>query len=213
MAEDQFEIREDASNKYWPFQVWNITKNWKVRTHPTIEAAQKDIDSLVAMQEPGFIEKSVAWQVLSDAEEAYENRFSTPLPEPEKPEAEEEAEFVDGIDHKFGDEITDDDGNVYVAIQASYYISSADAADIEDGWDAQVTVGWHTPARLKSQSTDAIIGQVQTGQAEIKRYANAWQVLFHDEDQLISLSDLDYSSEIGLYQKSKSPQLQGDVHE
>ncbi len=204
---DQYEIREDSSNKYWPFEVFNLTEGWNVNDRfATREDAQKRIDEINAP-----IDMDI-FNMLSEAEEAWDNRFSQPLPEPEKPAPEEEAEFVSGISHKVGDEITDDDGNVYVVIQPSYYISPADAADIEDGWDAQVTVGWHTPARLKSQSTEVIIEQVQTGQAEIVRRDGVTCVLFHDEEQIIRLDDLAYNQEMGLYQKSKFPGLQEGNH-
>jgi len=97
------------------------------------------------------------------AEEAYDDFFSEMMQwdeeaqtlaqrDGEKPAPQEETEFISGMEHHIGDEIADNDGNIYIAIQPSYYISLADAADFEDGWDAQVTVGWHTPARLKSQS-------------------------------------------------------------
>jgi len=202
---DQFEIRENPANKYWSFEVWDLTDGRKVDSFATEPEAQKKIDQL---SKPVEIDMGI-FNMLADVESAYENRFSKPLPEPEKPKPGEEAEFVSNVTHKVGDEITVSDGNTYVVIQESYYISPADAADLEDGWDAQVSVGWHTPARLKSKSTQVVIEQVQAGQAEIKRHQGAWHVLFHDEEQLIPLADLDYNSEIGLFQKSKFPGLKG----
>src|SRR6266567_6632153 len=187
-----YEIREDNSNKYWPFIVVNVETNEPVRDRfDTREDAQKRIDLLNAPFDDDLL------SVLLDE---YEGEPMSEKPH-EKPE--EEAEFVSGVAHKIGDEITDEDGNIYVAIQPSSYVSAADAADFEDGWDAQVSVGWHTPARLKSQSTEVIVEQIQIGQAEIVRHGGVTHVLFHDENQSIPLSDLAYSSELGLYQKSK----------
>lgn len=202
---DQYEIREDSSNKYWPFTVWNLTENWEVgRRFPTREEAQAEIDKWV-----------------SGAYELDENLFNL-LPDPDYPESwgkaqpssetekapEEEAEFVSNVAHKVGEEIADD-GHVYLVIQNSYYISERDAADIEDGWDAQVSVGWHTLARLKSTAIEVVVEQVQAGAAEIMRRDSVTCVRFTgidaDKDEIIPLDDLAYSSEMGLYQKSQFP--------
>ncbi len=127
---------------------------------------------------------------------------ATPAPIEQAPAPEEEATFV-GSQHQVGDEIADEDGNVYVATQDSYYVSATDAADTEDGFDAQVKVGWHTPTLLKSQVSQVIVEQVQAGQASIVRRSGVTCIQFPDENQPIPLNDLAYSTELGLYQKSK----------
>ncbi|SRR6266568_153695 len=119
------------------------------------------------------------------------------------PVPEEEATFVGNQQYQVGDEIADKDGNVYIATQESYEITSTDSADAEDGFDTQITVGWHTPTLLKSPVTQVVVEQIQSGQASIQRRDGVTCVQFADEKKPIPLSDLAYSSELGLYQRSK----------
>lgn len=54
----------------------------------------------------------------------------------------------------------------------------------------------------------ALDEQVKSGMASLLSVDGAEHVQFHDENLPIPLDDLAYSSEIGLYQKSKFPRLQ-----
>lgn len=69
--------------------------------------------------------------------------------EPKPLAAPEETEFVTTSPYKIGDEITEQHGYTYIAIENSYYISEKDAADAEDMDAFHVSVGYHTKARLK----------------------------------------------------------------
>lgn len=131
-----------------------------------------------------------------------EGKREDTLPSPDL--ATEEAVFV-GTEYHAGDEVSDENGNVYIATQDSYYISSADAEDAEDGFDTQVSVGWHTPALLKSDAAQVIVEQIQGARASIVRRSGVTFVKFIDEVKPVPLSDLAYSKDIGLYQKSKYP--------
>lgn len=72
-------------------------------------------------------------------------QHTTQKPKPKLPD--KEVEFASGP-HQVGEVITDRSGYKYRVTKASYYISAREAADLEDGWDAHVESGWHTPATL-----------------------------------------------------------------
>jgi len=87
------------------------------------------------------------WNVLTEAEEAWKNRFETPLPAPVDPLANEEEVVFVGEKRGVGDVITDRYGVQFVATENSFYISARDAADAEDSNDVTLEIGWHTNAR------------------------------------------------------------------
>jgi len=193
---DQYEIREDASNKYWPFQVFNLTKGWAVDLFPTREAAQKRID---ALSTPIDHENSVAWKVLSEAEEAWEHRFSKPLPEPEQSALPDEIELLN--QEQVGT-IIEYRGSEWL-VTTCYYLTERNVIDIEDVNDVSLSVGWHSHL-MKVQPGDKLLLSlaelVQTGEA---RFTSATTVLFADEEYATPLDDLAYSDELGIYKKSR----------
>jgi len=192
----QYEIREDPSNKYWSFQVFNLTDGWMVDRFPTREEAQKRIDQLTT---PIDHENSVAWKAISDAEEAWEHRFSKPLPEPEQPALPDEIEL---LNQETVGTIIEYRGAQWL-VTACYYLTERDVIDIEDVNDVSLSVGWHSHL-VKVQPGDKLLltlaELVQTGEA---RFTSATTVLFADEEYATPLDDLAYSDELGIYKKSR----------
>jgi hypothetical protein len=125
-----------------PYTTWNDVH--QERAHAEEEAATCNA------QAPKEIEVDMGiLGILVETEKDWENRFETPLPEPTPPQAEEETVFVSDEPRQVGDEITDRYGHIYVAIEASWYLSERDIADLEDQDVLGAAVGWQTKAKLK----------------------------------------------------------------
>lgn len=134
--------------------------------------------------------------ILVEAEEAWENRFSQPLPEPAPTD---KTEVVIDTKEQVGS-VIEFQGKWWLVTQ-SEFISESEAADLEDGFDLFLLPGWHTTlVRLDPAVMTVLAEQYQDGQAQ---FPSRDTVKFPDEEQAIKLTDLAYSKEIGLYDKTK----------
>ena len=195
---DQYEIREDELNPFYPFVVFNLTENRRVQSYVTKAEAQAVIDR--ASQPVEFDE--VLFNMIPDPDYPSWGQAQPP----EQKEAEDE--IVIDSQEQVGS-IIEFHGDKWLVV-SSRYITAKEAADLEDGWDAYVQPGWDTVLRKVKQddkSLEVVAEQVQSGNAHIEYQQGKQGVLFLDEQQFIPLDDLAYSSEIGLYQKSKFPDL------
>lgn len=193
---DQYEIREDELNPVYPFQV---VKNGQalLRQYVTRDEAQAVIDRA---GEP-FSYEIPGLNALLDKFEG-----KPAVEEPEQKEVEDQ--IVIDSQEQVGS-IIEFHGDKWLVV-SSRYTSAKEAAEIEEAHDAYVQPGWESVlCKVKDQSLEVVSEQVQSGNARIEYHQGIRCVLFHDEDQVIPLDDLAYRSDIGLYQKSKFPQLQG----
>ena len=203
---DQYEIREDSSKKYWPFTVFNLTKGWEVgRRFATREDAQAEIDKL---SRPVEFDEDL-FNMIPDPDDPSWGQAQS---KPEQKEAEDE--IVIDSQETVGS-IIEFHGDKWLVV-SSRYITAKEAADLEDGWDAYVQPGWDTVLRKvkpDDKSLEVVAEQVQSGNARLEYRQGKQGVLFLDEQQFIPLDDLAYSSDLGLYQKSKFPGWQRGTHE
>lgn len=84
---------------------------------------------------------------------------------------------------------------------ASEYVSAKDADDAEDGFDVFIDAGWHsTLVRLDSDVMTVLSERYTAGEVE---FGPSGMVRFSDDMRGSYLSDLVYSQEIGLYDKTR----------
>ncbi len=227
MITDEYEVREDTSDQYRPFRVFNLTDSEYIKHHfPTPEQAQAWIDDVDARTPNLYLfnllmdDNATPDRPLTTEEQATYDRQQAewearhPVQEtpavPESAPAQEEVLFILDTSRTIGEVIIDKDGNEYIAVEDAWYISPADAADIEEGFDVADRVGWHVNARLDSVSTRAIVEQINAGNAHLLHRDFTRYIQFADDGEMIPMSDLDYNSEIGLFQKSKFPEARRD---
>ena len=134
--------------------------------------------------------------MLIEAEEEWDNRSSRPEP---KPVPTKETEIVIDTKERVGS-IINFEGKQWLVTE-SEYISESEAADLEDGLDVFLSSGWHTTLVNLDPNVMAVLAeQHESGQAQ---FPSRNTVKFPDEEQVIKLTDLAYSQEIGLYDKTK----------
>src|SRR5258708_3104916 len=193
----EYEIREDSSNKYWPFTVFNLTKNWEVGSRlATREDAQAKIDQL---SKPIEFDLDL-FNMIPDPDDPTWGQAQPPEQKETKDEIVIDSQETVGSIIEFH-------GDKWLVV-SSRYITAKEAADLEDGWDAYVQPGWDTVLRKVKEgdkSLEVVAELVQSGNARIEYRQGKQGALFLDEQQFIPLDDLAYSSEIGLYQKRKFP--------
>ena len=84
---------------------------------------------------------------------------------------------------------------------SSEYISQADAADAEDGFDVFIDAGWHsTLVRLDADVMTVLSERFRAGEVE---FGPSGMVRFSNDMRGSYLVDLAYSTEIGLYDKTR----------
>ncbi len=189
---NQYEIREDASNKNWPFQVWNLTTDRKVDFFSTREEAQKRIDGMAI--DYGFITSIYGNDPANEKPLPVET--TTESVQPELPE-----EIIIGGQNTVGSLVEYKGQRWLVTLSESE--DGVTSADARDDMDEQLPPGWHSwlvKVQPGNTALEVVAELVKSGEARLLGSAD---VLFTGEKYSSSLRDLAYSDELGVYDRSK----------
>jgi hypothetical protein len=133
-----YEIREDSSNKYWPFTVFNLTENQMVNDRfSTKEKAQKCIDQLNSAS-ANVDEMMFAFYGSPESE----HLLPVETPEPVAQPVETRDEIIIEGEQVVGSTITFEGQQWFV--KHSEFYSAANAREDEEGGMGSLSVGWHS---------------------------------------------------------------------